>query len=215
MKLTVVYDNEIYKNNPGKADHGFSCLIETKEEVILFDTGADGTILLDNMKLLHINPNDISTIIISHEHYDHNGGLSHLTNYLTNPTIYRLKPSKLLPNSIQKKIEEPYQITPKIFSTGSLPGFPKNEQSLLLKRPDGIVILTGCSHPGLHKIFSVAEQKGKIIGLIGGFHGFSDFDLFQSLQFIYPCHCTKYKTEIKKQYPTKSYNCGVGLTISL
>jgi len=69
MKLTIIYDNEVYKKDIGlKSDWGFSCLIETKDETILFDTGARGELLLSNMEKLRINPESISKIVISHEH---------------------------------------------------------------------------------------------------------------------------------------------------
>lgn len=44
---------------------------------ILFDTGANGYILLDNMKKLHIDPMMIGDVFISHAHMDHLGGLSY------------------------------------------------------------------------------------------------------------------------------------------
>ncbi len=52
MKITIIYDNEV--NKPGlKAGWGFSFLIEIENTPpILFDTGADGTTLLHNMKEL-------------------------------------------------------------------------------------------------------------------------------------------------------------------
>jgi len=67
MKLTIVYDNEVYKKDMDlKSDWGFACLIETKHDTILFDTGANGEILLSNMNKLNINPRDIKKIVISH-----------------------------------------------------------------------------------------------------------------------------------------------------
>jgi 7,8-dihydropterin-6-yl-methyl-4-(beta-D-ribofuranosyl)aminobenzene 5'-phosphate synthase len=51
MKLTIVYDNEIFTQGIGlRSDWGFACLLETGEATILFDTGARGNILLSNIK---------------------------------------------------------------------------------------------------------------------------------------------------------------------
>ena len=76
MKITIVYDNEAYKKDL-KADWGFSCLVEIENTPkILFDTGANGSILLYNMKKLDIDPMIIDEIFISHYHGDHTGGLS-------------------------------------------------------------------------------------------------------------------------------------------
>ena len=75
MKVTIIYDNTTLKTEL-KADWGFSALIEIKERKILFDTGANGRILLSNMEKLGINPKEIEEVFISHSHFDHTGGLS-------------------------------------------------------------------------------------------------------------------------------------------
>ena len=97
MKLTIIYDNEVYKKDIGlKSDWGFSCIIETEDETILFDTGARGKILLSNMEKLDINPKEINTIVISHEHWDHNGGLKTLVPLVNEVKLYR--PAKKSPS---------------------------------------------------------------------------------------------------------------------
>ncbi len=69
MKITIIYDNESYKEDL-KSDWGFSCLAEIENiPGILFDTGASGSILLSNMKNLNIEPNSISKVFISHKSY--------------------------------------------------------------------------------------------------------------------------------------------------
>ncbi len=46
MRITLIYDNTIYKPNL-EADWGFSCLLEVENtSKILFDTGTNGKILL-------------------------------------------------------------------------------------------------------------------------------------------------------------------------
>lgn len=58
-----------------KGDHGQSFLIRTEKEQILLDVGTSGKKLLHNMQLLGVDSNAITTLILSHGHYDHTGGL--------------------------------------------------------------------------------------------------------------------------------------------
>ena len=90
-----------------------------------------------------------------------------------------------------------------------------NEQSLILEGSKGWYVLTGCSHPGLEKILNIAKQIGNIVGIIGGFHGFNNFQLVEKLDLICPCHCTAHKEDLKKAFPDKFSKCGVGKIINL
>jgi metal-dependent hydrolase (beta-lactamase superfamily II) len=45
----------------------------------------------------------------------------------------------------------------------------------VLKRKDGNVIVTGCSHPGSESIFARASDFVRISGIVGGLHGSSRF----------------------------------------
>ncbi len=73
MKITIVVDNYVSKRG-FIAEHGFSLLLETESEKILFDTG-QGYALKHNLDLLGIKLSDIDKIILSHGHDDHTGGL--------------------------------------------------------------------------------------------------------------------------------------------
>ncbi len=215
MKLTIVYDDVKNEHETLIADHGFSCYIETNEETILFDTGTNGEILLHNMKQLGKDPERISKIVLSHDHYDHTGGLSALLDHCSAVTIYHLSKTQTTETINYTQVEEPIQISKHIWSTGRLPGNPIDEQSLILKTPQGNWVLTGCSHSGVKNIIKKAEKKGEIIGLIGGFHGFNDFSILKDLMYVFPCHCTVHKQHIHNCYPTKSHQCSVGTNIDL
>jgi 7,8-dihydropterin-6-yl-methyl-4-(beta-D-ribofuranosyl)aminobenzene 5'-phosphate synthase len=87
LSFTVVYDNYPYQKG-FKPDWGFSCLIEGCEKTILFDTGGNGSILLENMDNLGVNCEDIDVIVISHSHGDHTGGLYRVLERSSNITVY-------------------------------------------------------------------------------------------------------------------------------
>jgi len=213
MKITIVYDNEV--RNPGlRQGWGFSALIEDAEaSPLLFDTGADGSALLHNMKELNIDPQGISIIIISHAHGDHTGGLSEILRINGIAELY-------LPNSFGRAfpgrnvtmVKGPIQICENVFSTGELEDV---EQSLVLKMDGGIFVLTGCAHPGIENILAAAAKFGKLYGIAGGFHGFHNFEAFRGLSLICPCHCTVHKQEIRDSFKDKALECGAGLAIEL
>jgi len=213
MKITIVYDNEV-KRARLRAGWGFSAFIESQEvPPILFDTGADSPTLLHNMKELNIDPTSIETIVISHAHGDHTGGLSEILKI--NGSAHLFLPSSLrgvLPGRKVTIVEDAMEICTNIFSTGKLEAI---EQSLALKTDKGIFVVTGCAHPAMRNILSAASKFGKVYGIAGGFHGFQDFKLFESLSLIYPCHCTQYKRQILDLFPSKASECGAGLVIQL
>ncbi len=76
MKIVTLVENCVQKRGL-LAEHGLSLYIEFPGRKILFDTG-QSDILIHNAKQLNVNLDDIDTIVISHGHYDHTGGLSSL-----------------------------------------------------------------------------------------------------------------------------------------
>ena len=213
MKITIVYDNDVRRAGL-RAGWGFSAFIESQEvPPVLFDTGADSPTLLHNMKELNIDPTSIETIVISHAHGDHTGGLSEILKI--NGSAQLFLPNSLrgvLPERKVTIVEDPMEICADIFSTGELEAI---EQSLALKTDKGIFVVTGCAHPAMRNILSAASNFGEVYGIAGGFHGFHDFKLFENLSLIYPCHCTQYKRQILDLYPGKASECGAGLVIQL
>jgi 7,8-dihydropterin-6-yl-methyl-4-(beta-D-ribofuranosyl)aminobenzene 5'-phosphate synthase len=215
MKLIIVYDNDVYKKDLGlTSDWGFACLIQTKRDTLLFDTGANGNILLSNMKKLNINPSNIKKIILSHEHKDHTGGLISLEPYVQDISIYHLG-HKIVSKKIKSITpDKPKKLCDDVWTTGRIKGLV-SEQSLVLNSNNGAYVVTGCSHPGIKKILDIAAKIEPVNGIIGGFHGFNKFSVLNHLDLICPCHCTKYKKKLKKLYPTKYIEGGVGKVLDI
>jgi len=212
MKITILYDNTVFLPCL-ESDWGFSCLVEIHNRSILFDTGSNGSILLKNMEKLGIDPLSIDDVFISHPHFDHIGGLSAFLNENNKVKIY--VPISLRGIRNAKEIiyvDEPVELYENIFSTGKL---NHNEQSMAVKTEKGLVLLVGCSHPEMKNILKAASQFGKVYTIIGGLHGFNEYELLQDIDLICPTHCTRHITEIKSLYPEKYIEGGAGKIIEI
>jgi 7,8-dihydropterin-6-yl-methyl-4-(beta-D-ribofuranosyl)aminobenzene 5'-phosphate synthase len=82
MKVTVIVDNTVPINSrmPFRGEHGFSLLLEYESNKILFDTGQTDAVI-HNLSLLKVHPSEIDTVVLSHGHYDHTGGLFHILQH--------------------------------------------------------------------------------------------------------------------------------------
>jgi 7,8-dihydropterin-6-yl-methyl-4-(beta-D-ribofuranosyl)aminobenzene 5'-phosphate synthase len=212
MKVTIIYDNKTWEEGL-KADWGFSCLVEAYDKKILFDTGTNGSILLHNMQRLNIDPTIIEEVFISHAHGDHTGGLPDLLRINNAVKVYIPVSCPEPPGASEVvRVKEPFKIHENIFSSGELNSI---EQSLVVKTQKGLAVIVGCSHPGVKNIINAVSQFGKPYAIIGGLHGFSDFNLVKDLEFICPTHCTQFKSKIELLYPKKYVGGGVGKVIEI
>ena len=214
MKISIVYDNTTFKEAL-LADWGFSALIERENTpTILFDTGTDETTLLRNMKTMGIDPRSIDEIFISHSHHDHIGGLAALLRKNSALKVW-IPPSARRNIANAKKVQvitQSRQMHEQVYSTGELNNI---EQSLIIDTEKGLVVVVGCSHSKVRNILKVASRYGDVRALIGGLHGFCQYELLDDLELVCPTHCTQNKTEIKTQFPGKYKKGGVGRIFEL
>ena len=212
MKITILYDNTAFRSGL-KSDWGFSCLVETHDRRILFDTGSNGSILLDNMKKLEIDLLSIDEVFISHPHFDHIGGLTAFLNENNNVKVWVPTSMRGIRNAKEIiYVDEPRKLHEDIFSTGEL---DHTEQSMVVRTDKGLVLIVGCSHPKMETILKTASKFGDVYAVVGGLHGFNEYDLFQNLGLICPAHCTRHISEINSLYPEKYMEGGAGRFIEI
>jgi 7,8-dihydropterin-6-yl-methyl-4-(beta-D-ribofuranosyl)aminobenzene 5'-phosphate synthase len=204
ITLTIVYDN-----NPSdarlKTAWGFACLVETGETTVLFDTGGDGPTLMDNMTALKLDPRRIDAVILSHTHSDHTGGLDALLNVNNHLAVYT---PRSFPVEFKSRVSQrarvvqagkPVTLTNNIRTTGEL-GADIIEQALVIETDKGLIVMTGCAHPGIVEIVRQAKRYGDVYLVLGGFHlGDKSVQEVETIiaelkrlgvHKIAPCHCT-------------------------
>ncbi len=232
ITITIVYDNNIYEKDL-KTGWGFAALVQTGEETFLFDTGGDGALLLQNMEKRRINFREIDALFLSHIHDDHTGGMERFLSM--HPAISVYYPASF-PASFTKMlsrygpestaISEFTKVNEAVYSTGELRN-GLSEQSLILKTPEGLIVLTGCAHPGIVEILEYVRQKldEPLLLAAGGFHLFrKNADQIRyvcermmelNVKYVAPCHCSgDLAREIFGRYYKDHYiDAGVGRII--
>lgn len=159
------------------------------------------------MDKLSINPKNIDTIILSHKHLDHTGGLDSFLELNDDVTVYA--PSSFLAiekQNIRKKgaklveVNNSVQICEEAYLSGEL-GVILKEQSLIIKTAKGLVVITGCAHPGVVNIVEKAQDlfKEDVYLLLGGFHLSNEKPVKikeianklndMGVNKVAPCHC--------------------------
>ncbi|MFZ5941531.1 MAG: MBL fold metallo-hydrolase [Bacteroidota bacterium] len=180
--VKMIYNNTGSREGM-KNDWGLSVWVEKNGTVLLFDTGGKPDILLRNMATEGLDPARIKAVLISHNHWDHTGGLEQVLErampelpvYVPENDLEDFK--KIYPGKNIKGLGEPMQILPGFYSGGQLSAGANGEllyeQALIIEQGYALFLFTGCSHPGIVKMVERAKEifPGKKIALVaGGFH---------------------------------------------
>ena len=235
INITVLYDNYLFKEDL-KTDWGFACLIDGLDKTILFDTGTHGNILLDNAKKLGVDLKNVDVVAISHDHRDHYGGMDDFLKQNNQVDVYLLEAfSRQRSQTVQRlgasviSVQEPMQICKGAWLTGEM-GTRIKEQALVLDTAEGLVVITGCAHPGIVQIIKKAREtipKKNIHMVFGGFHmlRMSEDDIqdvintFRDLGVKHagPSHCSGDRTiaMFRQSYGENFIKLGVGKRIKL
>jgi len=180
MRIKVIFDKGAL-NKKLNTGWGVSFLIDDK---ILFDTGEKGKWLLKNMRSLGVDITKIEAVVISHDHWDHTGGLWEILKERKGLNVYSCpgfsKEFKDKANDAQAELIEAgkfTEISQNIFITGEIAGGYHGkympEQAIVLKTKNGLILITGCAHPGILKMVEKVKAKfpeEPIYLVLGGFH---------------------------------------------
>jgi 7,8-dihydropterin-6-yl-methyl-4-(beta-D-ribofuranosyl)aminobenzene 5'-phosphate synthase len=176
VTITYLYDNTAAA--PGvTADWGFACLVDGHGARVLFDTGAKPGILAHNAQILGVDLGRLDAVVLSHDHGDHTAGLPALG---ARPGLRLFYARGFSPEVVARLGSSGAVLVPVLKSTEVVPGIRTSdefgtaikEEALLIDTPDGLVVVVGCSHPGIVPMLQqVRATAGRPIhAVIGGFH---------------------------------------------
>ena len=183
--ITVVSDHQAGRSKAEQLAKGdLSLYVKVNGSVILFDTGDKTSPVLQNLEELGLDATLIDAVVLSHSHSDQiHGELSHVLTVISSKTkIYVPAPageavSLKNPGANVVPVSKPTRVLPGAWLVGPLQvGSAEGtaaEQALVLDQHDGLVVIVGCSFPG---VASVVQQVKEVFGhrriklLAGGFH---------------------------------------------
>jgi 7,8-dihydropterin-6-yl-methyl-4-(beta-D-ribofuranosyl)aminobenzene 5'-phosphate synthase len=233
LRITIVYDNHEFDPRLGTG-WGFAAVVELRGHTVLFDTGADAPTLLGNMRALGIDPRSIDAVVLSHAHGDHTGGLQGLLETGIRPTVYL---HTFFPAAFKQRLGRrvtvlqtaPGQsVAPGISTTGALDGAVP-EQALIVETDRGLVVVTGCAHPGVERMVAAATSliDRPVHLVMGGFHLrnsrpeevralIAEFRRL-GVERVAPSHCTGDRpiATFGEAYGSSLIRSGVGFVIEL
>jgi len=181
-----------HASGPGlQTEAGVSYLIQTDRSTILFDVGfnrqkRDPSPLLHNMQALGIGLADFDTIVISHNHVDHVGGMEwtrHRTFSLgteqldlAGKRVFTPVPMTY-PGLAPVHAENPTVIAEGVATTGTIPrqlliGWVEEQALVVNVTGKGLVLIVGCGHQTVPKLLSRTQAvfSEPIYGVVGGLH---------------------------------------------
>jgi len=231
VRIYVLVDN--YPGEKCKTAWGIGMLVVTSDIKILFDAGPSPETLKYNAEVLDVNVSDLDFIVISHEHGDHVRGLEYIARVCKKATVYVPEGMSGGVKSWIKslgfnlvEVKNTMVIAKGIAIVGQLYG-PPYEQALAINvRDRGLILLVGCSHPGVENIAYKAYEDLKVepYMVIGGFHmGYcSRYEARETIRDlvdlgakrIAPIHCSgsTIRSVLEEEYPEyylKAHVCSI------
>ena len=210
-KVTTLVDNDVWMRGLASS-WGLSLYVEIdsgeERHRILMDTSGSFDVLSNNARKLEVSISDVEAVFVSHWHLDHCGALSHVLPLLRQQTpVYVPAKNSSGIKTIREAegtpivCSDPVYLMDGVMSTGEMRGGVSEHSLVINIRDKGLVILSGCAHPGIVNIVKRAQLVSgvsRVYAVIGGFHISSKREGTYVAEFLHelgvklvsPCHCT-------------------------
>ena len=249
--ISISAEDTIDFDTPFWGRFGLSMLLElssdTSEKQILYDTSTAAAPILHNLNILGKSLEEVSTIFLSHCHYDHTDGLAGILDALGRPISIVAHPEIFRPcfeinpdgirhigivgqsrSELEQKgavftlTKQPLNLMTGVTTTGEIERLTAFEEledlytiingdvvqdherddvSVILNFPEGLVIVTGCCHAGIVNTKEHAKKISgvdKVYAVVGGLH-FTDaseekvkksIEALREVDWVFAGHCT-------------------------
>ena len=153
VRITYLYDNTVAVPDV-RADWGFACIVEGRGARVLFDTGAKPDVLRHNAQALHVDLARLDAVVLSHDHGDHTAGFPALGARPGLPVFYARGFNPTVVAALGKSgaklvaVSTSVDVAPGMRTSDEF-GTSIKEEALVIDTPDGLVVVVGCSHPGI------------------------------------------------------------------
>ena len=182
--ITAVSSHEPSKSKADVSARGaLTIYIDAEGKAILFDTGEKSTPPLPNIVELGLDSSIIEAVVFSHRETDHFHGLSDVLGATAMklkvfvPAVAGEATSLQNPRATVVAVAKPTRVLPDAWLVGPIDiefeGETTVAQALVLDRPDGLVVIVGCTNPA---VSSIIEQVKEVFGhrriklIAGGIH---------------------------------------------
>ncbi len=230
MELKVLYDDRSLAEDI-VTGWGFACMAG---DDTLFNTGENAPLLLDNMSRMGADPAALASVVVSHADVKSAGALLGMLDETPSARVYLHSkfPQPFIANVRRKvgdrlvMVDEFTELSDGIYATGP---YPTREQALVIRRPAGLVVLTGCAQPSAADILgNIREHLDEPIDLVvGGLHLFGRMeddvlDVIKSfrrlgVKRVGLCYCTGEEAQrmFRDEYRDDFIEAGAGLTLQV
>lgn len=186
-RVVIEFLVDFYGEDGMATEAGVSYLVNTDRHKILFDLGynqakAEVSPLRANLAARGHGDLSVDGVFISHNHLDHVGGFAnqrhrHLAldqaGLSGSPPVWTP-----VPFGTAQAVQGPTELLPGLVSTGPMPapmyflGMLHEHALLASLRDRGLVLVTGCGHPGISTMVKHAKRcTGKdVYAVVGGLH---------------------------------------------
>ncbi len=190
VRFSSVYDEGALPDTNLIGAAGMSVLVEADGRRTLFGLGRRPRYLEHNMFSMDIEPDSIDQVVVSHGHADHFGGLKGFLKDRSSPidvyapagawggrrTLFGQtgisEPPEYAGKVVRHDIPGWVQLSEHVCVTPPLTDNGSEESFLVVDSKSGLILLSGCCHPGLDHVFDAVKSRfGRYpTALIGGLH---------------------------------------------